>query len=105
MNYVITPGFAYGHQLIMDEDAACYVDLLLQFNSMQRARVRSWFGMSITRPADIWQRSKLPDSCLSPWQDIGYSLPFKRQRRLSRFDRRRKDFMRVDGYLPTYLRR
>lgn len=50
MDQVITPVFAYGHQLIVDEDAACYVDLLLQINSMQRARVRSWFGMSITRP-------------------------------------------------------
>lgn len=51
------------------------------------------------------KRSNLPDSCLSPWQDIGYSLPFKRQRRSSRFDGRRKDFMRVDGYLPTYVGR
>lgn len=72
MNHVITPAFAYGHQHIVDEDAACFVDLLLQINSMQHARVRSWFGMSITRLTTIFgKRSNLPDSCLSPWQDIG----------------------------------
>lgn len=49
MNHVITPAFAYGHQHIVDEDAACYADVLLQINSMQHARVRSWFEMSITR--------------------------------------------------------
>ncbi|KAG8419679.1 hypothetical protein J3458_004526 [Metarhizium acridum] len=49
-DHVVTPAFVYGHQLIVYENAAYCVDSLLQINSLQCARARSCFGMSITRP-------------------------------------------------------